>query len=367
MAASPRLVAVAAAAAVVSIVCTHAPASAHTGETANRQVVRIRAVAPAWPTGVVVQVRHSIADQLVAENKTDRPLEVLGDDGRAFLRIGPDGVDADVGSRDFAQTSSPFGTTEGPTDNDGAVRWVRVSAGHAWGWFDHRLHPADAQATQRSGLSVPWMVPFRLGGDDVSVRGDVATLPRQGVYVATLSSTTKFKDRFAIVSGRVPAFSLAMGSPTITVLGREGEPVVRAGTNVLEVNDASPTWALTRVSRGESPNGLVGIDEPPRWRAVRDSVLTWLDDRAALPEAPPADVSRRATTRWSIAIRADGPTVHALTGTIQWTPAVARLSTSPGAPDRTRVLVAGVAFAAFVTWLWWRFGRTRNHIGSRTD
>src|SRR5205085_2027188 len=90
-----------AAALAVGWATLHVPSAAfaHADPQGDRRVVRILTVAPPWPAGVVVQVRHSVTEQLVAENRTGDVLEVLGEDGRPFLRIGPNEVCAALHDR----------------------------------------------------------------------------------------------------------------------------------------------------------------------------------------------------------------------------------------------------------------------------
>lgn len=325
-----------------ALLCGFVP-SAHAHDTGGTpRVARIVATAPALPRDVVVQVQRSITDQLVAQNDTDEVLEVLGADGRAFLRIGRDGVEGDFGSRDYAQSTSPFGTVEGPADNTGAPRWTRISSGNAWGWFDHRLHPAVAS----DGFvpeSLSWRIRLRLAGRATTVRGVTEAVRPQGAYSARL---TVPHPRVGMVSGAIPLFTLSAEGPVITVFGRVGEPMLRAGDGSVAVNDASPTWALTLASRGEQPNGLVGPRETPRWRVLDDAVASWLDDRAALPLRAPSDPSRaRTTKRWSIAIDTNGARSQ-LRGDIRWAPlaAVADNDSNPLDSLAVRIgVVAGVA------------------------
>ena len=53
---------------------------------------------PAALAGVDAQVQTTVAPQLVVANDSDRTLEILDREGRAFLRIGRGGVLADLAS-----------------------------------------------------------------------------------------------------------------------------------------------------------------------------------------------------------------------------------------------------------------------------
>lgn len=101
------------------------------------------AVQPALP-GLTVQIAARVTAQLVVANPTPTTLSVLDGDGQPLLRIGPEGVLANRSSPWWYLTNSPNGDAPIPADaQPGAPpRWERVSADPAWGWFEHRLHPA---------------------------------------------------------------------------------------------------------------------------------------------------------------------------------------------------------------------------------
>src|SRR5680860_1141193 len=91
----PRASAVVVVCAVLALLSGWAvPAGAHGADPGIRyQLTDVPEV-----EGLTVQVVRGLAGQLVLANTTDQVVEVLDDDGRAFLRIGPNGVEADVGS-----------------------------------------------------------------------------------------------------------------------------------------------------------------------------------------------------------------------------------------------------------------------------
>lgn len=119
-----------------------------------------------------------------------------------------------------------------------------------------------------------------------------------------------------ILTGKMPAISLRVMRPVeeLTLLGAGGEPFVRFRPGGVDVNEASPTWALTARGRGSfEPGGPVEADEAPRWRQERGLLmLTWLEPRAA-PEREGRDYE------WSVPARLDGRP-QSLRGRSVWVP-----------------------------------------------
>lgn len=103
---------------------------------------------------ITVQVQDSQGPQLIVENGTDQPLEIYDGEGVPFLRIGPEGVEANRKAKAFYETYGPEGIPA-PEEARGATQdearsspdWRQVSDQRSWGWFDHRL--------QTEGMEVP--------------------------------------------------------------------------------------------------------------------------------------------------------------------------------------------------------------------
>lgn len=308
---------------VLPLLLLAGPAAAH--ESDPRLVTVLDARDPALPDQVVVQVQAGIATQLVASNPTAEGLEVLGTGGRPFLRLSSAGVFADLGSEDFSTTSNPNGAA--PTAGaDGPARWVQISAGDSWGWYDHRLHPAElrapADATREAELA-EFEVPLRYGRQEASVAGRVLFRPLLGSLLVAAGPAPEGVAAQAL-PGRLPGLFLSRtGNEPVTVLGRDGEPFLRLTDAGVEVNERSRTHVEDRQARGQA----AGPPSPePAFRLVAPgaSSYTWLDARLRYPaDLPPEEV-----------LRADGPTVvhewavpvlvggapAALTGEVSWLP-----------------------------------------------
>lgn len=297
---------------------------------------------PALPEGVVIQVRTSIAEELVAENSTATPLLILGDDGRPFLRISAAGVEADLARPDWYRSNSPFGSATIPLSAyPGApAQWRTVSTGSSWGWFDHRLHPGPATVPgepQRRTRVGEWQVVVEYGTTRSVVRGHLDVVPVLGTFTVTADPAPQGLV-VAALPGRLPGLFLTdpAGLPVV-VSGLDGLPFLRLDAKGVEVDVGSPSWAEDRRARGESvPPGSAR----PRWRRLAATpTMTWLDPRLSYGAALPPDPSRSADLRrWQVPITVQGrPT--ALTGVIRWVS-----NGRPAAPrsDRTRQVFLGV-------------------------
>lgn len=298
----------------------------HAHESDPRVVTVLDDVAPALPAQVLVQVRASLASQLVVDNPTSELLEVLGRDGRPFLRLSVDGVSGDVAHPEFASTSSPTGAVPSEVADDQPPRWVRVSAGTSWGWFDHRLHPSALEPPveqDRPARLADWTVPLRYGGADVQVRGHVQFQPLLGAFLVTAGPAPADLVVQAL-PGRLPGLFLANPeSRPLEVLGRDGEPFLRFTPDGVQVNVASRTHVEDRKARGQ-PAGPPSPE--PRFEllgAGADS-WTWLDARLRYPrDAPPDDVLRAdepsVLSDWAVPAVLDGQPVE-LSGEVRWVP-----------------------------------------------
>ena len=330
--------------AVLSLVVA-APASAH--ESDPRIVTAVDEVVPALPDDVVVQVQAGIATQLVAANPTPTVLEVVGSEGRPFLRLSADGVFADVQAEDFFTTSSPTGASPG-ADTGGPPRWVRISARTSWGWYDHRLHPEELTApadTQAEALLGEFSVPLRYGDREVEVRGTVRFRPLLGSFLVTADPGPRGLSVQAL-PGRLPGVFLSVPpGPDVVVQGRDGEPFLRMTEAGVEVNTSSRTHVEDRQARGEQ----AGPPAPtPTFELVAPGSrsYTWLDARLRYPQdLPPAEVLRAdgpaVVQEWRVPVTVAGATA-ALTGDVAWVPeadAAERVagSASPAPADRSLV------------------------------
>ncbi|HVF06305.1 MAG TPA: hypothetical protein VNA20_15795 [Frankiaceae bacterium] len=339
-----RAAALAAAVAAAALAVATVPAAAH--PTNPHVLARLDAVDPPLPD-VVVEIRAGVADQLLVANHGDRPVEVLGTDGRPFLRIAKDEVEADVGSPDWHASLRPDGAAP-PART--ATRWVAVARGGTWAWFDHRLHAGDSAVTPelvRSRLPArlgDWAVPLRRGGATHTARGHVEYRPVAGAFRSAVTRPLPSAD-VAVVDGRIPGLFLRWnGSGTLLVKGIEGEPFARFSGTGVEVNELSATWRDDRALRGLP--FATGAATAPRWtRHAPEPELVWLDRRLAYaPGVPPDAVLRRdgptTMVEWDVPAEVDGRGV-VISGETTWQPA-------PREPGGRNYLPIGLAAAVAV-------------------
>lgn len=287
----------------------------------------IDAIEPRLP-GVTIQVHISAADQLVVENPTTTELAVVGEQGEPFLRIGPDGAFANTRSPTWYRSNDPTGSFPVPPQADPLAppEWARVSREPAWGWFDHRLHRAALTAAPAGDGPVTlerWRVPMRYGEREVVVRGRrIYSVPR-GAFTSAVTEQLPGAEA-TVLAGRMPVVFLRLaGARELTLFEDDGTPIARLGPQGAEVNEASPTWALTAAVRtGRRPDAAGGPG--PVWRRLDPTPqLAWLELRARYPQAEPPEnlVSRRAVVkRWRVPAQVDGRR-STLAGSTTWVPA----------------------------------------------
>ena len=131
-------------------------------------VSTLTGVEPALPPGVLVQVRTSLAPQMVVANPTPVPLTLLDPTGVPFARVSSGGVEGNVDSPFFHVSlnppdAPPAQLPPGAVQNAPA-RWAPVSTSPEWGWFDPRLQP-DVGSSGGPGGRTPRRTPAtRRGG-----------------------------------------------------------------------------------------------------------------------------------------------------------------------------------------------------------
>lgn len=270
--------------------------------------------------GLTVSTARASATLIQARNDSDRELEILSDRGEPFLRIGRDGVFANVSSVEWYASGNPDGVADVPPAIRGRrlpPRWIRASRDPGWSWFDHRLHPRALTSLPPSDVRTTvrlfdWRVPARLGGRPAAIEGHVEYRPVFGRVVASLRDEPDPSSGLVVqvTSGLVPALFVQNGGRRpVTVLGRDGEPFARIGPRGAEVNVRSATHLDAQRLRGATPAAAADPRARPRWRRVdRAPQYAWLESRARYgPEQPPDGVLRRlgptVLTNWVVPVR----------------------------------------------------------------
>jgi hypothetical protein len=351
-----------------------APASAHAGDGLAQPI--FEHMAPTVP-GINVQVAYSANYQLLVSSTNPETVTFLADSGEPFLEIGPTGVRGNFASPTFYNSNSPEGLSSFPDQArpgpDVAPIWRKLSAQPSWGWYDHRLHPAELyvppETVKANKVAVlgRWAVPFRFAGQPGELAGRFEFRPPTGSYTTVQKSpVTPIEGvKVQVVSAStVPAIFVENLSPEpVVVLGRDGEPFARIGPNISEVNVKSPAWAEMQQALGKDPSDEADARAEPKWQQIADTPRwRWLEFRAAAPKADPQKeiVERdRATTvkNWSVPYLV-GDKRYSVEGITQFVP-IAQLrqrasGQSSGSRSKTPIYaglgVAGVAALAVFGW-----------------
>jgi hypothetical protein len=310
---------------------TTVPAWAHGDDPTL--VVLLTEVRPALPPDVLVQVRTGYSEQMVVANPTDTALTVLDPDGVPFLQVSSAGVFGNLTARYLHATANPPDIPSqiaAQAQSGAEPRWVPLSQGDSWGWFERRLHPLDpdrarpvavGDVSQRQVLA-SWQVDMRYGDDPVTAVGVLERRPITGTFRATVDAAADPRDDqlgVTIGQGPVPAIQLQVPPDrTATVGGSDGVPFLRIDPAGIVVNPAS-------VHYQDNPQFHSFPAGPDGWLRIADTPpVTWLDSRLRYPaDRPPDDVAAGEDVvplgRWSIPMTVDGAQ-RTLTGGIEWVP-----------------------------------------------
>jgi hypothetical protein len=339
-------------------------------------------VVPPQLDGITVEVGYSVAPQLILENPTPDPVEILDPEGRPFLTIGPDGVLGNLDSLAWHRSNDPSGANPLPAPLEELLaanpnpppRWGRVTRDPAWGWFDHRLHPevpVVPPEMREAGVPAdlePWVVPVRYRGETVELKGRIRFQPVRGGFGYRLVGgdrqvTPAEGVQVAVIGAKdVPGLLLTNTSGReVVVLGRDQEPFLRFSAAGVEANVRSPQWIEYLRAKGQDP-GAVAADAaaPPEWvLQTGQQVYPWSELRGSIgAEEPPEDVMRLGVPvdvlEWEVPILVDGER-HVVRGVTEWVPKTEPAPTaaegsaaglSPAAMRGALALVAVAALAA---------------------
>ncbi|HYD49025.1 MAG TPA: hypothetical protein VEB21_11785 [Terriglobales bacterium] len=238
------------------------------------------AAVPETLAGMRVEIHKTVAPQVVIDNPTERTLEVLDDRGRAFVRIGPRGVEADLAASAWYRTYSP-GLPVPRQQLGPQPRWQRVRSERWFGWFDPRLDPETSAAKKPAR----WRIPLRVDGRATAIGGVFRERQlRVDKYVSQLTSPAEIAPgiKVRLLPGRAAGLMLeSRSTEELTVYGSAGEPFLRIGPQGVEANVRSPTWQRSgRVRAGDL--ALAGGAGQPLWQRVSQQPrFSWIDPRAA--------------------------------------------------------------------------------------
>ncbi len=266
-------------------------------------------LAPLAVQGLSVELHQDFfSPQLAVSNRSGRLLEILDDEGRSFLRIGPNGAEADLASKAYHLSRIAGGGDAHANTLSDTPRWRPLAAEPAYGWFDTRLATVSLDipyAVRQIGKELPfaeWRIPARLGGEPIELRGVFTyTPPPAGLAVASLQSAASLAPGVTVqlVPGPLPAIFLRNSSrKTVQVLDDAGQPFLKVGPEGVWADTASASW------RAASPVPLTPSAGGGWTRLSKASSTTWLEARAAWRGGQPQMLpSSGLLNRWRVPLR----------------------------------------------------------------
>lgn len=234
-------------------------------------------------TGVV-----TVAPQLLVENTGPTPVTFLDDAGRPWLRISADGVEADLTVRAWWVANDPRGVGQDPPP-DAPEGWTPVSDEPSFGWFPPALRPPTSPEQGHD-----WSLDVLVADDPAVVAGTLEEVEVQGGWTTRVDGDGDLGGaQLAAVSGTVPALVLQRGeADEVTVLGAEGEPMLRLRADGVAANLRSPTWQQHERWDTGRPDPTTAADAAaePDWELLAPDgrTATWLEPRGATGRVVPA-------------------------------------------------------------------------------
>lgn len=309
-------------------------ATAHShGSGSDEGKGSIRAVLDPIPPALSelrVQLRKTLAPQLLVANPTDESLTINDETGRSFLRIGPDHTEGDLGAAAFHRTNTLMAPGAIPAEASEDPRWTVVEATPNWGWFDLRLRTEAIDLPHQvvdAGERTPvgqWSIPVRLGETKSVISGHFEYVPAPaGIVQAQVVDVGTLKGRALVRampgSARPGLFLSYRGESPLMLMGEQDEPFLRFSPQGVEANRHSPTWAL--VAPAGSPSFIDNkAGSEALWAQISDGrSYGWIEPRAGYTEMVENPARSGVVKRWKIPIRI-GDSRSRIEGVTEWLP-----------------------------------------------
>ncbi|MEW2381340.1 hypothetical protein AB0873_04510 [Micromonospora sp. NPDC047707] len=210
---------------VAATLALAAPAAAHGADAPDGTDYRteVGTVTPAR-AGLTVRAVEAGA-RLELTNTGDQPVEVIGYSGEPYLRVGPDGVYENRSSPATYLNRTLAGDTRIPAEADPAAPpdWRRVDGSTTVRWHDQRAlwrestpPPQVRAAPDREHRVRDWVVPLRVDGEPLEIRGTLDWVPPPDPYTWWVAATLGLLAVGAL--GLLPAGSTP-GGRALAVLG----------------------------------------------------------------------------------------------------------------------------------------------------
>lgn len=262
--------------------------------------------------GLTVQLADTLGAQLVIDNPTSKPLVILANDGKPFLRISKAGAEANVRHQTWLDSYLPGGLPHRePVAGEGdKPDWRFVRKASHWGWFDERLKAEIAEGDS-------WRIPVRYGDTETAITGTFVAALANGLWQANWHSAPKLPKGITALLIPGQPFGLMLSNKTtqtVEVLDDQKQPFLRLNAEGTFANTHSALWRETAATPS------LRQMQAQAWQKVSDSPrYTWVEPRTL----PAANASTKKVQRWNITLKIDGkPTI--LAGSSHWVKAAKR-------------------------------------------
>jgi hypothetical protein len=122
--------------------------------------------------GIQVRLLPGQVGGLLVQNSSERSLQILGIDGEPFLRIGPQGVEANLHSRTWWRSARSNGRRhDTAASRESLPDWQRVAAAPRFSWIDPRLQAPETNARREP---VSWSIPVQIEDESLTLAGTMA-------------------------------------------------------------------------------------------------------------------------------------------------------------------------------------------------
>lgn len=253
---------------------TAAPGWAQAHDSQGGGVSPTLSALPSTLAGVQVQLTETLAPQLLVENPTGKTLIILGENGQPFLRLGPQGAEANTRHPDWLKTYLPGGLPGRKSEVGNTPLWKSLKHNPAWGWFDARLQPAGHSAGQS------WRIPVLLDGKASEITGRFQASLQSGYWQASWTRLPALPAGVSLmlIPGQPYGLMLSNSSAqAVTVMGRQGEPFIRVSAQGTEAYLDSPLWQETAAQQGLRSRK---DQQASRWLKLNSAQRhTWIEPR----------------------------------------------------------------------------------------
>lgn len=312
---------------LVLVALAPVPGNAHE-ETALGALSVLDDVSPD-PPGVSFRVVHLTQPVLVATNKTDETLVILGEQGEPFLRILGGRVEMNVNSPLTYVSASPMGDDAiVPQNVDPEARpvWQPRDEANTWSWFDPRIRFRPGRTS--------WRVEARLGDKAIVITGSFENLADHGHFKTNLDAPKVDGLTVRLLEATIPAIYVENNTgELLEVKGRSGEPFLEIGPDGVRGNVNSPDYWLGATQTIRPVPDYADPDKPAKWETLsRIPLWSWLEFRARLPndyqQRSELGGEPRTILNWVTPVTLGGESID-FTGSVRWIPPGTRTGAGP--------------------------------------